>query len=408
MPAQSISLLIVEDNPVYAEILQRLLPTISHDFQFTINWMDTAEKALVELDRKAYGLVLLDYKLPGADGLTVLANIRQRPEGDQPAVIMLTGIGREDIAVQAMKSGAKDYLAKDALDVASLLRAITSALERKNLETKLARSTRELREKNAQLEADLTIAREIQLSFLPQTHPVFPASAPAVESALTFHHRYHPTAAIGGDFYDILQLSDTAAGVFICDVMGHGVRAALITAVIRGLLEELKPAGADPGRFLTLINRALISVLRNTRVPTFASAFYLVADTARAEVRYANAGHPMPYFLHRAKKTVENLCTTDFTHGSALGVFNDSTYNTAARPITPGDAIILYTDGLFEVPGADGVHFGEARLFETVQRHSQLPPTELLNNIFQQVQIYSGTNGFLDDVCLVDVEIKHL
>ena len=408
MPAQAISLLIVEDNPVYAEILQRLLPTISPDFQFTIHWVDTAEKALLELDRHPYGLVLLDYKLPGADGLTVLANIRQRPDADQPAVIMLTGIGREDIAVLAMKSGAKDYLAKDALDVASLLRAITSALERKNLETKLARSTQELREKNSQLEADLSIAREIQLAFLPQTHPVFPAGAPAGKSAITFHHRYHPTAAIGGDFYDILQLSDTAAGVFICDVMGHGVRAALITAVLRGLLEELKSAGTDPGRFLALINRALVSVLRNTRIPTFASAFYLVADTARAEVRYANAGHPMPYFLHRAKKTAENLCATDFTPGSALGVFPDSTYTTASRPIAAGDAIILYTDGLFEVPGADGVHFGEDRLFESVQRHCQLSPADLLNTIVQQVQTYSGTNGFLDDVCLVDVEINHL
>ena len=144
------------------------------------------------------------------------------------------------------------------------------------------------------------------------------------------------------------------------------------------------------------------------RSPTFSSAFYLVADTARGEVRYANAGHPMPFFLHRAQKTVETLCPASFTPGSALGVFNDSTYTTAARPITPGDAIILYTDGLFEVPGADDVHFGEERLFETVQRHSHLPPAELLNNIFQQVQTYSGTNGFLDDVCLVDVEIKHL
>src|SRR5438034_1967036 len=112
-----IPLLIVEDSPVYAEILQRLLPTLGADLNFAPHWVDTAEKALDEIRRTAYELVLLDYKLPGADGLTVLAHIRGLPQDQQPAVIRLTGMGREEIAVEAMKSGAKDYLPKDCLDV---------------------------------------------------------------------------------------------------------------------------------------------------------------------------------------------------------------------------------------------------------------------------------------------------
>src|SRR6266478_2609349 len=154
MSAAPVPLLVVEDSPVYAEILQRLLPTLGADLQFASKWVDTAEKAMVEISRENYTLVLLDYKLPGADGMTVLTHIRSLPPARQPAVIMLTGMGNEAVAVEAMKSGAKDYLPKDSLDVPSLLRAITSALERKRLEEQVARYTNELREKNTQMQVD--------------------------------------------------------------------------------------------------------------------------------------------------------------------------------------------------------------------------------------------------------------
>ena len=215
MSATPVPLLVVEDSPVYAEILQRLLSTLGADLQFESKWVDTAEKAMAEISLANYTLVLLDYKLPGADGMTVLAHIRSLPPARQPAVIMLTGMGSEAVAVEAMKRGAKDYLPKDSLDVPSLLRAITSALERKRLEEQIARYTNELREKNAQMEADLTMAREIQQAFLPQRYPTFPRDAIAAESALHFHHRYHPTGAVGGDFFEVLPISDTQAGVLI-------------------------------------------------------------------------------------------------------------------------------------------------------------------------------------------------
>ena len=300
-------LLIVEDNPMYAEILQQLLPTLGADLRFAPKWVDSAEKAIEEISRIDYTLVLLDYKLPGADGLTVLTHIRSLPAARQPAVIMLTGMGNEAIAVEAMKCGAKDYLPKDRLDVPSLLRAITSALERKRLEEQVARYTDELQEKNAQMEADLNMAREIQQAFLPHRYPTFPADANEMESALQFHHRYQPTGAVGGDFFDVLAISDTQAGVFICDVMGHGVRAALVTAMVRALADELTPAAAEPDKFLTEINRRLLAILTQTRVPMFVSAFYIVIDLVRGELRYSSAGHPSPMLVRRSAGVVESL-----------------------------------------------------------------------------------------------------
>ena len=103
--------------------------------------------------------------------------------------------------------------------------------ERKRAEEQLATSNEQLREKNEQLQDDLEMASEIQQAFLPQQFPSFPPSVPPERSALQFHSRYLPTGTVGGDFFHILPLSEAQAGVFICDVMGHGVRAALVTAI---------------------------------------------------------------------------------------------------------------------------------------------------------------------------------
>jgi sigma-B regulation protein RsbU (phosphoserine phosphatase) len=408
MSAEPAPLLVVEDNPVYAEILQRLLPSLGAEMRFVPKCVDTAEKAIEEIANTKYSLVILDDKLPGADGMTVLAHIRSLPMPRQPAVIMLTGMGNESMAVEAMKRGAKDYLPKDSLDVPSLTRAISSALERKQLELQVARFTEELREKNAQVEADLNVAREIQEAFLPERYPTFPKNAPAKQSALHFFHRYLPTGAVGGDFFDVLPISDTQAGVFICDVMGHGVRAALVTAMVRALAEELVSAAAEPDKFLMEINRGLLGILTQTRVPMFASAFYMVVDLARGELRYSSAGHPSPLLVRRNMGTVEALRFPGSRPGPALGVFEESVYPICRCPVAPQDLVVLFTDGLYEVEGAEGDEYGQERLLAAVRKRSQLPAAQLFDELLADVQKHAGNRGFADDVCIVGVEVARV
>jgi sigma-B regulation protein RsbU (phosphoserine phosphatase) len=408
MSAEPAPLLLVEDNPVYAEILQRLLPALGADMRFVPTCVDTAERAIEEIANTNYTLVILDYKLPGADGMSVLAHIRSLPMPRQPAVIMLTGMGNESVAVEAMKRGAKDYLPKDSLDVPSLMRAIGSALERKHLEQQVAQYTEELREKNAQVEADLNMAREIQEAFLPERYPTFPKGALAKESALHFYHRYLPTGAVGGDFFDVLRISDTQAGVFICDVMGHGVRAALVTAMVRALGEELVSAAAEPDKFLLEINRRLLGILTQTRMPMFASAFYVVVDLARGELRYSSAGHPSPLLVRRNLGTVEPLRFGGSRPGPALGVFEESVYPMARCPMAPEDLVMLFTDGLYEVEGAEGDEYGQERLLVAVNKRTRLPTGQLFDELLADVQKHAGNRGFVDDVCIVGVEVARV
>jgi len=530
----SIPLLIVEDSPVYAEILLQLLPSLGSDLQFNVKWVETAEAALAELDHTVYELALLDYKLPGADGLSLLTHIQLMPYVRRPAVIMLTGIGREEIAVEAMKSGAKDYLSKDHLDVPSLLRAITSALDRKHIEDALAQerallralmdnapdhiyfkdsqsrfthisashardlglkhpedalgktdddffppdfahetrddehrivengqpvigkeefvtypdgktrwisatkvplrdrsgniiglvgvsrditirkkledqlaiAASELALKNSQMQADLELAREIQEAFLPANYPTFPAGTQPEQSALQFCHHYRPTTAIGGDFFDIFAISDTTAGVILCDVMGHGVRAALVTAILRTLIEQFKPLTATPGQFLTAINSSIVAILKQTKMPMFASAFYLVADTARGELRCASAGHHAPWRIPRDDKRATPLAIAKEQLGPALGIFDNARYTATTHPIARGDRILLFTDGLYEVEDNNAEHFGEDRLLTAVNKYASAPPNQMLDKILADIEAFAGRTEFSDDLCVVTVEAK--
>jgi PAS domain S-box-containing protein len=292
----------------------------------------------------------------------------------------------------------------------SLVRDVTIRKQAEERERKanaeLARSQAELRKKNDILEEDLKMARDIQQAILPQQYPTFPPGAPEESSLLHFCHRYHPSGQVGGDFFNVLALSETQAGLFLCDVMGHGVRSALVTAMVRGLVEELRPIALDPGQLLTRLNSDLRAILQQTGTPLFTTAFYLVADLARRQFFFANAGHPKPFLVHRPGGTVEVLKHENGKARPALGLFADSTYPTVSCPLSAGDLVMLFTDGLYEVEGAGDEPFSQDLLLQAVRRHSSLCCSELFTAILGEIQQFSASHQFSDDVCLVGLEVS--
>ena len=270
--------------------------------------------------------------------------------------------------------------------------------------SELSRSREELRAKNAVMEENLRTAREIQLAMLPQQYPCFPAKASPAESAFQFVHRYQPADAVSGDFFSISALSDDEVGVFICDVTGHGVRAALVTAMIRALAEELKPCALDPGIFLRKLNSDLCSILKNTGSPMLTTAFYLVANCQTGTLRYANAGHPKPLLIRPGEGSVLPL-VNDCGHSQpALGLFDDPPYRTSETTIQPGDFIMLFTDGLYEVQGQNEELYSQQRLLVDVKDLIHLPAGQMFDQTLEHIRSFSMDLGFDDDVCLVGME----
>lgn len=259
----------------------------------------------------------------------------------------------------------------------------------------------ELREKNQQMKEDLEMARELQQAFLPA--PL--AQSSTSDGRLRFFHRYQPSQTLGGDFFDIIELTQSKTGVLVCDVMGHGVRAALVTAILRALVGELAPMADNPGQFLASINHALLGIMRQTKTPTFATAFYLVADVGNGELRFANAGHPNPLRVGRDQALPRELPFAMRSAGPALGLFENATYVTQCAPLADHNVIVLYTDGIFEVDNQRGEQYGRQRLRDTLDRLRDVPAAKLLDELLTDVRRHSGRTDFPDDVCLLAMEV---
>ena len=270
------------------------------------------------------------------------------------------------------------------------------------LEKRIAERTQELSAKNQQMHEELTMARELQLALLPQQFPTVPRSVPPPQSALRFFSFYYPMGDVSGDFFDVFPISDSSIGIFICDVMGHGVRAALITSMMRVLLEQ--HSGSDPGKLLTEMNRGLHSILKHTETTLYATALMMIADVARSELIFANAGHPKPVHLRRRLGETVPLASAA-GRSPALGLLPEATYATACCPITPGDMIMLFTDGLFEIEAPDEQLYSHEHLLNAVRARSALPAQQILEGVLTEVRAFAQRTDFDDDVCVIGMEV---
>ena len=260
----------------------------------------------------------------------------------------------------------------------------------------------ELNTKNNQMHGDLQLAREIQLAMLPTQLPEVTGGDGKL--ALRCGHRYESAGVVSGDFFHILKISETAMGVFICDVMGHGVRSAFVTAVLRALVEEMRELGDDPGELLTRINAELMGILKPLDGPLYATAFYLVADVANGEIRFARAGHPYPLRLNRATGEVQTLKCASGKSGPALGMQGRAKYNNCTHPLGQDEVILLFTDGIYEVFDAADNEFGPEQMAVFLKTHRQKSLDSLMDGLLSKARNHSATKSFDDDVCLIALE----
>jgi len=394
-----VKVLIAEDDAVTRRILQSHLQKWGHEVTAAA---DGAEAwRLFQADD--FPLILSDWMMPELDGVELVRRIRSCPRRRYVYTILLTARTEKEDLMGGMEAGADDFLTKP-IDVDVLRVRLREGERILRLEGTLLEQNHTLAAQKAEMERDLLMAREIQEALLPQCYPCFPRSAALDQSALRFCHRYCPTGAVGGDFFSVLALSDTQAGVFIADVVGHGVRSALITAMVRAFIEEFRPVATQPDRFMSEFNRKILEILAPLDVPMFLTALYLVVDTDTRQVRYVNAGHPAPLQIGRSAGTVVPLPPPGGKPGPPLGVRPDVVYLSAESVLAANDLLFLFTDGLFEVHGGDGQSYGVDRLLAAVQSRLHLPTAELFDAILADASQFATDQRFQDDVCLLGVE----
>jgi len=402
MIGQTIKVLLVEDNPTDVLLVRAVLSAVP-GFTFGLTIVDYLATAIERAKAEPFDVVLLDLGLPGSHGLETFESFHAAVP-DVPIVI-LSGLGDEEVAMKAVQRGGQDYLPKgEAMDVV-LPRAIRYAIERHRAQLERERFAAELQRKNEALEEELRMAREIQCALLTHKYPEFIVHN---QNALHFAHCYRPAVSLSGDFFSVLRLSDDKAGVLICDVMGHGVQAALIGTLMRGLMRGLvdqsKTVASEPGKFLSALNQQISETFKQAGIETFATAFYYIVDLANQQVHYANAGHPSAMILRRDANVVEWLGVGG-QNRPPLGMLGRTAYPTFHESLAAHDAILLFTDGLYEAENDAGEPYGRERLLAAVRQRLHQPCDQLLDELIHESQQFSGHEDFGDDVCILGMDV---
>jgi phosphoserine phosphatase RsbU/P len=260
------------------------------------------------------------------------------------------------------------------------------------LERTVAERTRELAEKNASLEqaqaqikAELEVARALQSAILPAAFPAKPGCDGAA--------RMIPATTMCGDFYDFIELPDGRIGLVMADVCGHGVPAAFFMAVARTNLRDFAALHTEPGACLAHTNSALCA---QNPLDLFVTVFYCVFDPASGRLRYANAGHNPPY-LRRGDGTVAAL---DGACGLVLGALPGVEFPDHTVQLMPGDQLVLYTDGVTEACNSAAELYGTERLIAAVQAPGSGQAAAMVERICHSVTTFTGAAAQSDDITL--------
>lgn len=268
--------------------------------------------------------------------------------------------------------------------------------------TELVKTQQELRRRNEMIEEELQLAKEIQQALLPSALPSFPVNTEDRDQSLSFSHRYRPSTGMAGDFFELIPISETKIGMLVADVMGHGVRSALVVSMIRGLLEKEKQHAADPATFLSSLNDSLASILQRAGTTMFATVSYMVVDVEAQSMVISSAGHPLP--VARYSDRTELLKLDPQSMGPAIGLFPGAPYGNTELGLSDLECILLYTDGIIECEDENGEAFETERLAQVVRNHSGATLDLMLDDAMQAVLNFAHTDHFDDDVCMLAVQ----
>jgi phosphoserine phosphatase RsbU/P len=237
---------------------------------------------------------------------------------------------------------------------------------------------------------EMEIAKEIQVTFLPESVPKIPGIEVA---AVTI-----PAMEIGGDLYDFIPVAGERTGFVIADVSGKGVSAALYMALSRTLLHASGGSEPDPSPALRNANRL---IYEDGRSSMFITVFYGVLDPERRQFSYVNAGHNPPLLMRAG----ESGSWMTGAKGIALGVIPDVSIDSSTLDLLPGDCIVLYTDGVTEAFNERDEYFGEERLLDFMARHPSGSAEELMTALLEEIRTFAGSAPQSDDITLVVIRV---
>ncbi|BET65580.1 hypothetical protein ASA1KI_04980 [Opitutales bacterium ASA1] len=269
----------------------------------------------------------------------------------------------------------------------------------KESEARAVEAQRALEEKNRQIESELQIARELQTELMASSMQSVQAELAAGSPflpRLAFH--YEPSAHLAGDFFQFVPVSQKSFALVMCDVMGHGVKAALVTTLVRGLVANIRVDDTSPAQTLHALNERLCALLDRPPLPRFVTAVHALFDTEAGVVRMASAGHPWPLLEREGEGAAP---VSELECGPALGLIRGAVYRDIEFSVARGDRLLVFTDGWTEEADDDGEEFGIQRLAEALRRCRAENPYTTLDDLATALRGHAPGRTLADDVCAV-------
>ena len=321
-------ILVVDDDAMSRRVLAQLLMAAGYKCRVSKD----GSEALEEIRATPPSVLLLDFDMPGLNGAQVLERLRsdKDPTVAQIPTIMLTAHGSEESEVSCLQAGADDFVTKP-VNAAVLRARIESQLRLRSMRRQLERQNQELEEWRRNLERDLEAARLTQQSLIPQK----PLTLPGWEVAAC----YRPVIQVGGDIYGWLRMADGKVLFWIADGTGHGAAAALLTTLAKLLFQHGSAEHDTPTSIMQAVNEDFRSIFR---ARSFITAMCVALNSATGQATVVGAGHP-PLLITRRDGTTESIASTT----PPLGIIERPEFAESAIELGPGDAFLLYTDGLF-------------------------------------------------------------
>ncbi len=386
-----IRVIIVDDQPIIRSGLAAFL--MAYDHLNLVGEANDGEEALELCAMLRPDVVLMDIKMPVMDGITATRQIRQRwPE---TKVLILTSFTEPETLRQAQEAGAGGYILKDvgADELVEAIQNLSSGGHPAPQGGLPEGAPARVSNSGYRAEQEMVSAGKIQANILPAETPHL--------RGWDFSAGLYSARETWGDFFDFIPLANGNWGILIADVTDKGMGAALFMALSNTLIRTYATQYPTlPAFALSQVNTRILS---DTRGSMFVTAFYGVLEPDTGRLRYVNAGHNPPYLVSSQKgKPVDRLRGT----GMALGVMEDATWQQKTIKFSPGDTLVMYTDGITEAQNERGEFFGEQRLMEVVRTHRHCRAKELQNTIFEEVDKFTRHTPRADDMTLVVVMRK--
>jgi serine phosphatase RsbU (regulator of sigma subunit) len=365
-------IVVIDDNANDVQVTRRFLERRG----FVVSAATSGAEGLANARTITPDAFVVDYRMPGMDGFAVTREIKADPVLHTIPVLLLTGADSAQFVVDGLGAGADDFVTKGS-DLEILLARLQALLRVKAYQD-------QLRKLNQQITRDLQIARRVQEALVPQR--VFCAPGLEVRSA------YIPSETLSGDFYDYF-MQDDLLYLFVADVSGHGLPAAILVSLLKSYIHTEVDAGTPLSSLMSRLNDFLFSVSLPTQFAT-AQLFRVGSD---GTLHYTNAAHP-PFLLFR-RASGRAALLEEPSH--LLGAMPKMTFDERSTTVAPGDTLFVYTDGLTDRRTAAGEFYSIDRIATLLEAAPDADLSTLYDSIYADVAGFPSTDEFKDDIAFV-------